>query len=332
MTQQYQFLVDCLISIGLATVTDQYCLVAEDQVINQVNGDKFIELYQQHQKPLLLFLDSNPFSNAYYYNILKICDQINVPVKIFSGNALHFFEGNKQLIYYPAWFFQQRQQRNFQKSKKNKKYRFSFLSNQPRFHRLYLYQLCKSYISDQDCFAVSLNNFASQKSHLQAHVQEHLGSAIDITVDLPFASTMAKDRYYKSLTRNSTVVDYSNRHPAYQAMINITGESGFESDQVFITEKTWKPIRSKCLTITYGNEHTVDVLKRFGFQSNQLLDQDDNIVNKAQMIADQMQSYSYEDCCKIYQHSSKILQHNMERFYGDDVVNMFVTHIENQLK
>ena len=332
MTQQYQFLVDRLDSVGLANAIDRYYPVAEDQIINHVDGDKLIELYRRYQKPLLLFLDSNPFSNVYYQDILKICDQVNVPVKILSGNALHFFEGNKQLIYYPTWFFQQRQQRNFQKSKKNKKYRFSFLSNQPRFHRLYLYQLCKSCISDQDCFAVSLNNFASQQSHLQAHMQEYLGSTIDITADLPFASTVARDRYYKSLVRNPTVVDYSNRHPAYQAIINITGESGFEPDQVFITEKTWKPIRSKCLIINYGNAHTVDVLKRFGFQSNQLLNQNDNIVNQAEMIADQMQLYSYEDCCKIYQHSSEILQHNMERFYGDDVVNMFVTHIENQLK
>jgi hypothetical protein len=255
-----------------------------------------------------------------------------VPVKILSGNALHFFEGNNQLIYYPTWFFQQQKLKNFQTSKKNKKYRFSFLSNQPRFHRLYLYQLCKSHINDRDCFAVSLNNLASQQSHLRAHVQEHLGSAIDITVDLPFASIMAKDRYYKSLVCNPTIVDYSNQHPAYQAMINITGESGFESDQVFLTEKTWKPIRSKCLIINYGNEQTVDVLKRFGFHTNQLLDLDDNIINKAQTIANQMQLHSYENCCKIYKDSSEILQNNLERFYGNDVVSMFVTHIENQLK
>jgi hypothetical protein len=295
------------------------------------NLDLLTRRHQRANKSLILMLESNPFTFDVYEYILNLAATREIPVKIFSSNVLDYFGDNDQLVYYPTWYYQQHQERNYQ-TRKNKKFRFSFLSNQARFHRLYLYHCCMNAITQQDCVAVRDSSYKSNCVIINKEMATYLEIPVDLLANVPYASAPAMDDYYNNARGNVNEVDYTNRHNAYASMINITGESDTNSEQVFLSEKTWKPLRSGCLTMTLGNDQTVTTLKRLGFAVPELVDPELPLIEKIHYIADKMSLWTYDDCCTIYNDNRREIDHNQSWFYSSDLKQQFVNQIKHKLE
>ena len=325
--------------LGIEQTLHRYTVVSEHELFfwnitpekHAQNSATLTQLYQQTGKPLLLMLESNPFTPANYAYILTLAKTYDVPVKIFSSNVLDYFGNDPDLVYYPTWYCQQVIEHNYQ-SGKSKKFRFSFLSSQARFHRLYLYQQCKQWITAEDCVAVHANNYAIQQDFVNRDMQQHLLDPVDLLTDVPCANNVEQDSFYYSLPIDPAQVDFTNQHNAYLAMINITGESNIDTNHVFLSEKTWKPIRSRCLTMCLGNDHSVSVLNKLGFHIPESVDPELPLMEKISNIVQKMSLWSFDDCCTIYNDHCESLEHNQRWFYSNTLKQQFVDQIKLKLE
>ena len=223
-------------------------------------------------------------------------------------------------------------QKNYQTT--NKTFRFSFLSSQSRFHRLYFFQQVRKYLTDSDCFAVYATNYTNQASFVNSDSVKYLGRAENLTNDLPYFSSTTNDRideYFNSATVQQHL-EFTNEHNAFASMINIAGESNIRDDLVFLSEKTWKPIQSRCLFFTLGNMDSANLLTKLGFslfdESNQSL----TLLDKISYISTLVKDWDLDMCKQLYKNNIDLVEHNYTRLYSKELKNLFKTYLQERLE
>jgi hypothetical protein len=97
-----------------------------------------------------------------------------------------------------------------------------------------------------------------------------------------------------------------NLHPAYNAMINITGET-LTGDDVMITEKTWKAYRSGCLVVNFGSTDTPLYLKQMGLEIWEEYDPCLPIDDKIKLITE---LFKRTDINQMYEKSTEMIKYN----------------------
>lgn len=315
-------------------VRDQFVFVNEHAITWECDRDLDYlgKMLRDHGKRLLLAFDTNPTtifdpSHTRQY-LLDLTANFGDRVLLLSHNLAHLFEPCAE-IYFPYFLVQQQQEKNLQILPKV--YRFSFLSNQPRFHRLWLYQQVKESIIDHDCFAVHFDANTKRNHHfIMSYCRHLLGEEKDLSADLPFFHAHALDPFARSLPADRSRVDWSNAHEAYRAVYNITGESTCEDQQIFFTEKTWKSIRSRCLTINLGSGHANQYLSRLGFLTDH--DIDLPLPDKVKWISERMATMTMTDALDQYQRYQHVIEHNFQRFYSEDLLRLFRGYLRDRLK
>lgn len=313
---------------------DRFIFIPEHAITwnQEQDVDHLAKLLKDHKKTCLLEFDTNPsvmFDSSHPHQyLLDLTTMFDGQVQLLSYNLKDFFESSQE-IYFPYFLLQQRQEKNHQAQ--DKKYRFSFLSNQPRFHRLWLYQQVKKSITDDDCFAVHFDpNKSPDHNFVMSYCQQVLGTWQDLSSDLPFFHPHANDSFAQSLPVDRSLVDWSNSHNAYRAVYNITGESTFEDGQIFFTEKTWKSIRSRCLTINFGAQHANHYLQQLGFQTDH--DVDLPLQDKVQWINELMSRTTVSDALDRSRQYKDLIEHNFQRFYSHDLLRLFRDYLRDKLK
>lgn len=285
-------------------------LIDEHLVTNCTAIDR---LLNDTTKKLLFCMDSNP------NHPINIGDyRYNTRIQVLSGNAKDFVE-SKNLVYFPFWYAQQLLQHNYQN--KSRIGRFSFLSRQPRPHRLYLYQKIKKHITANDCIAVHANN-------IENYQPMDPYQCINLYEDLPYFTPLGMDTYHIDLYKNNFDIcgDITNQHHAYSACFNINGESQCDNDNIFFSEKTWKALRSYCMLITYGNLGSCDMLTKFGFCMD--YDIDLPCVEKASYIETIIQHWNYD----FYLENLSKVEHNFNHFYSTGLKKMFSDYLRCKLE
>jgi hypothetical protein len=113
--------------------------------------------------------------------------------------------------------------------------------------------------------------------------------------------------------------------------VNINGETS-ETDQVLLSEKTWKAYRSGCLVVNYGPEQATQTLKDLGFEIWDEFDQVGSYDHKANLIIKLMER---DDISDLYQQNLDMVKHNVSWFYNPtairQVTEMAVLKLENLL-
>jgi hypothetical protein len=301
--------------LGIKSLLDHYTVVPE----NYADNLEYINFcLTQTNKKLLLATDSNAIDLDCY----KKYTNIHPRVKVLSSNVDHFFQ-DVDYIFFPYFFVTQLLETNFQSPER--KSRFSYLSRQPRPHRLYLYQTVKQHITDSDCFSIHancLNKFRSSKKYEETELYH----------DIPFYTRLGRDPEYITHFQQdfSSAGDHTNQHTAYSAYFYITGESNDSDNLVFLSEKTWKSFRSYCLPITYGNVGSKKFLEQLGFCLD--YDVDEDCLTKATWIAECMHNWDLEYCKNFYEQNLKIVQHNFNYFYSDHLKTKFSNYLKSRLE
>lgn len=114
--------------------------------------------------------------------------------------------------------------------------------------------------------------------------------------------------------------------------INIVTETLFDSDSIFISEKTYKPTYMCQPFIIFGNPHTLKKLKELGYKTfDKWWDEDyDNETdinerfNKIVNILEQISEWDMDKCFEIKKEMQDILIHNYKNmFKTDEIYNLF---------
>jgi hypothetical protein len=296
---------------------------------NRLTDISFLQKFNT-QKKILITADTDPYSPGLYEYWLSLSNEFPNKVKILTSDLNAFFQDG-QLIYFPTWMLNQLLQKNYQTT--DKTFRFSFLSSQARFHRLYFFQQVRQYLTDSDCFAVYATNYTNQASFVNSDSIKYLGHTANLTNDIPYFSSTANDRideYFDTVTVQQRL-PFTNEHNAFASMINIAGESNINDNFVFLSEKTWKPIQSRCLFFMLGNLDSDKLLTKLGFSLFDTSNQSLTLLDKISYISTLMKDWDLGICEQLYKNNIDLVEHNYARLYSKELKNLFKTYLQERL-
>ncbi len=217
----------------------------------------------------VLALDSNPYDIETYIN--KLENYID-PNLFFVFNPDIRVERSTRLNVspWPSWLINQHLHENCQINL-NKTKRISFLSGVPRYHRILLFKKIKPYVRNTD--VVVINTFSKSMFENTIPISDKNLEVMHWLDELPWSNC---DTYFDTPQEEvCAYLDGWNTHIAYNACINITGET-VAGDQMLISEKTWKAYRSGCLVVNYGINEIDKWLTKIGLQVWEDYKQTDN--------------------------------------------------------
>jgi hypothetical protein len=114
--------------------------------------------------------------------------------------------------------------------------------------------------------------------------------------------------------------------------LNIVTETLFDSDSIFISEKTYKPIYMCQPFIIFGNPHSIKKLKEFGYKTfdrwwDESYDNEIDINKRFDKIVDileQISEWDMDKCFQIKKEMQDILIHNYKNMLKtDEIYNLF---------
>lgn len=314
-------------------ILDKYTLVFENTLTENLDEDLIIlrNIINTSNKKVLLMYDSNPVWDFEDYFMLLAKHITNVYLS--SANLLNLWGSHSRIVYFPTFYFTQLQESNYQTFDKD--YRFSFLSNKPRFHRIYFYHIVKDVITDADVFSVNnaaFNRGGWKESYI-TEMHATIGSYNNtVEADLPFITNNALLCNNKLNTLRSLTNDHSDKHIAYNSYFNITGETDNTPDKVFLTEKTWKAVRSGVMPVFLEAGDIFTSLEHLGFKFDNAINiKNVEYLNKIEHIRKCMSELSMQDSKNIYASELSNIKQNRDMFYDDKILNIFKNHIRDKL-
>ena len=315
-------------------VLDNYTLVHENTLSKSLDSDVAYlqDLVNSTGKKALLMYDNNPVWDMEDYFLL-LSSQFS-DVYLSSANLNNLWSEHPNIVYFPTFYFTQLKHTNYQTY--TKEFRFSFLSNKPRFHRIYFYYITKNNISNTDC--VSVNNSAFDGQWWKESYVRDMYNAIgkydkSIEAGLPFATANTLECNIKLNTIGSRTNDHSNKHIAYNSYFNVTGETNITPGRVFLTEKTWKAVRSNVIPIFLESSSTFNALERLSFSFDNIINiKTDDYLSKVNHINQCMGAMSISGAKSFYDTQIPRIEQNVSRFYDTNLAKLFKDHICDKLK
>jgi hypothetical protein len=294
--------------LGLTSLSDRIVFI-DDAVLRLHTGpSQAVEIINEAVKKTgrfpVLCLDGNPHPVEQYHD--ELCQFFDpADFFIFHADIRKEVSVQSNVAPWPSWLFYQQQTKNYQKNH-HKTYRISLLSGSSRYHRIKLFYDIRPYITDQD--VIVINKIGDFFDSIPSGKLQH-SQANQWWNDLPYAN--CKEFYDYTGTGNVSPENMNhNSHPAYQACVNITGET-VADQQVLLSEKTWKAYQSGCLVINFGPAESTNALKSFGFEIWDQFDQPVSREHKTNLIIELMKRNDIEH---LYQQNLPMIKHNTELF------------------
>ena len=261
----------------------------------------------------VLCLDGNPHPFAQYYSeLLQHLDPDSF--FCFHPDIRPEVSTRPNVAPWPSWPYVQRLLKNEQQDRPKTR-RISWLSGSSRYHRIKLLNDIRPYITDQDVVVVNkIGDFFNSIPYGELKPSQ----ARQWWYDLPYAN---KKEFYDYTGAGNTPPEgqHLNSHPAFEACVNITGET-CDTDQVLLSEKTWKAYRSGCLVINFGPPGTTDALRNLGFAIWDDYDKTGTHEHKTQLIIELMKR---DDVEQLYQQNLPMVQHNLALYNSDAFLKNF---------
>ena len=267
-------------------------------------SDQISQAVKQSQRFPVLCLSSNH----------HLCDKIKQVLDLTLGDENYFIlvadpqhDSGQNTAAWPQFLITLNEFENLQENQP-KKHRISYLSGGLRLHRLQLWDAIKPHVTDQDVVVINrfgLENFRNTFDHRKISVEHAQAQLNSWYKHLPWSN-------HPDLIDNLDQTVYNaadpwhNYHPAYAAMINITGETLTDYDMM-ITEKTWKAYRSGCLVVNFGPTDSPLYLKQMGLEIWQEYDPCVHYLDKIALIKQLFQRSDIDDL--FFQHK-QMIQHN----------------------
>jgi hypothetical protein len=189
--------------------------------------------------------------------VVDNCQQANLNFLVLSHNPRDHLL-HPRMMYFPYWYHTSKKYFKKVETSVVKKYKLGCLNGNPRPHRIanYLLLLDKTY-ADQIC--VSFFNTLPVRDPDNTSWR-----ADDVMLDELEINLWNQIKKKLPIRSNSNVSDQELDIPALtDSYIHLVTETTVVPN-IFITEKTWKPIASGMLFLIFGNCGTVDHLRELG--------------------------------------------------------------------
>ena len=303
-----------------------------DENFLQINQNKHQEVANNLRRLVsytgkcpVLCLDSNPIGVEQYMSDLSLYYDIDdVFVLLWNANDSKILPQNQ--AYWPTFLINQRIENTKVSVAQPREHRISFLSGLVRYHRIKLWTEICSLTRDQDVVVANsiclpmFDNTIPIGAEKDAEILKQ-----QITL-LPWANKQKYiDQDQTGWINNTGGID----HPAYLSCVNITGESWYHSQDIFVTEKTWKAYRAGCLVVNYGAERITDYLKKLGFAIWEEYDTTGNMQQRLVLIKELFQR---DDIEALYRQNSDMIQHNLNLFHNDALAQLLCRPAVEKLK
>lgn len=311
--------------LGHDDLSARLCFIPEHEIINrsldQLRDHLRWVAQTQHRLPVL-GLDNNPHRSSYLQSILDL----DVDVKYFI--LLPDFGIRREFDHaqpWPTWpIIQQILDDPVIDIDRIPRYRATFLSGNMRYHRFYLAQKIQARLQDQDL--VIINRLAPENySNTLIQDSENFDGFI---AQLPWSNHPEMfdiDPSTNSIKNTISIVG----NPAYDACLNITGESDPTNGRVCLSEKTWKSYWAGCLTVNYGSDIAPDWLRSQGFGIVDHIDPVCDFRLKSQIIADRLVD---TDIRSLYHETRDLRLHNQNLVRSRDWVRSLADSAIEKIK
>ena len=239
----------------------------------------------------------------------------------------------------------------FIQDNRNKKFdkHFNILNRRPRFHRLVFFTEVMSNPLLAKTSEISLNN---ERAVINSNefVREHM-KAISLSYPeykLNYEFALKHDfMIAKELDVDLNV----NRAGEYtrdfykNTFCSVTSETLVNPDELFFSEKTFKPIYNMHPFLFLGNPYSLKKLKEFGYKTfdrwwDESYDEEQDFLIRIKKISKAMQeiaTWSPEKCLQVTQEMEEILVHNFNNFldntrYVDFLIDLYNRHKPDEVK
>ena len=259
------------------------------------------EIIKSHQLPVLN-LSTNPIVAKVYLSLLLEHFDAD-KFFVLSSDCRPMQCSKLNTAPWPAALLLQQQASRDYTANFNKIHRISVLMRQTRLHRLALMEKIRPLATQHD--VVVANKTIGNNIPIPLQKAEYT----NWIENLPWAN---KNEFLDLGPSNDCPNDFNYTnidHPAYRAMVNITNESWYDDNILFITEKTWKAYASACLVVNYGSTDIPDQLEKFGFEIWKEYDVNCDYRSKIEIIAELFQRQDIEH---IYNKNIDMIRHNQQ--------------------
>ena len=204
-----------------------------------------------------------------------------------------------------------------------KKYKLSCLNGNPRFHRIYNYiELRQKSYFGNILFSMHNDDYATRPDdYVLPDVHKKTWGSINLT--LKSRENMVRDE--------CTRLDTQNSHEAYiNSYVNLVTETTVIPN-VFVTEKTWKPIASGQLFLIIGNCGIVDHLRDVGVDvyddilDHKYYDAEPDWQSRIQKVHKLLDDLMTQDLQHINQITLTRRQLNSHRFFSREFNKQYVS-------
>jgi hypothetical protein len=237
-------------------------------------------------------------ANSKFYNILKDLTY----TKWFGG-----------ITWFWYWMRGQHSKTSIDCNHSHKPYQYLYLNKFPRKHRVKLWKG----LHEKQLLDKSLTSFIGLKSPVRLNAEYELPD-VDPN-NYPFRGK-DQDIYTK---------------PYEHSACSLISETN-DNDNVFITEKLWKPIMCQHFFIVHGNYLYLQKIREIGFrtfgtyfdESYDLERDPDKRIEKIVKLVDSLKDFNWQDA---YLSSQKLRQHNYNLFWSNDAYEKAVQQAVNEI-
>ena len=161
--------------------------------------------------------------------------------------------------------------------------------------------------------------------------------------DLVFSGHMAdnqKPEVNKTVSVNSNSSAYINVDDYTQTAVQIVAETLFETDKIYLTEKTFQPIVAGQPFLTLSAPGTLQTLKHYGFKTfdtvwDEAYDSEQDHDKRMAMVVEQIEllnNTSQDEFTALYEKCLAICEHNRQHFFSDKFEQQMLEEYDTNFK
>jgi len=301
-------------------VDDQFCL--------QKN---LLDYHTEQNQLLVINCAMDPFNNT----LDDLCEQIlqleyHSNFLILSPNVHDLSSQNDNIAYYPYWFlFLKKKHKPHPKttiSNPNRRYKISCLNNRARTHRIENFIKARKTVWFNQMLFSFHNEFCADTEQ-----KEQPGLTFDneniLSEFLELLPTLPARTYNDNFTF----------HPAYtDTYINFVTETGVHANELFISEKSFKPLLAGQFGIWLSSPGLVSYLRSIGFDVfddyiDHGYDDEINWHRRIDMIHHQIVQLLDLDFEKIFIDTSSRRLYNQQHFYSDTLFQRLTNNLQERI-
>jgi len=301
-------------------VDDQFCIQKD-----------LLDSYTKQDQLPVINCSMSPYNNAvhwFYDQILKL--EYHSDFLILSPDVHDLSSQNDNIVYYPYWFlFLRKKHEPHPKttiSNSIRRYKISCLNGRARPHRIENFIKARKKIWFNQMLFSFHNEFCADTEQ-----KEQPGLTFDneniLSEFLELLPTLPARTYNDNFTF----------HPAYtDTYINFVTETGVHANELFISEKSFKPLLAGQFGIWLSSPGLVSYLRSIGFDVfddyiDHGYDDEINWHRRIDMIHHQIVQLLDLDFEKIFIDTSSRRLYNQQHFYSDTLFQRLTNNLQERI-